>query len=87
MILKTTEYLSTYNDLLPVVQGIKSEFPDIGELLLMGILHSRGVRCSCETLRTVIHDIDPISTALRWSAKIVRRSYCVPGPNSLWHIG
>ena len=77
----------SYDDLLPVVQDIKNEFPDIGERLLMGILHSRGVRCSRETLRTVIHDVDPINTALRWSAKIVRRSYSVPGPNSLWHIG
>ena len=83
---ESQQFLS-YHDLLPVVQDVKQEFPDVGERLLMGILHSRGIRCSRETLRTVIHDVDPINTALRWSAKIVRRTYSVPGPNSLWHIG
>ena len=42
---------------------------------------------TCETLRKVIHDIDPINTALRWNAKLHRRTYSVPGPNSLWHFG
>ncbi len=77
----------SYVDLLPVVQDIKENFPDIGERILMGILHSKGIRCSRDTLREVIHDIDPINTMLRWNAKIVRRTYSVPGPNSLWHIG
>ena len=45
------------------------------------------VRCSRDTLRRAIHDKDPINTSLRWNAKIVRRSFSVPGPNSLWHIG
>ena len=75
------------SQLLPVVQEIKGEFPDIGERLLLGMLHAKEIRCSRETLRRVIHDTDPINTSLRWNAKIVRRSYSVPGPNSLWHIG
>ena len=57
---------------------IKAEFPDVGERLLMGMLHGRGIRCSRDTLRRVIHDTDPIITSLRWNAKIVRRSYSVP---------
>ena len=72
---------------MPIMQDTKEEFPDIGERLLMGMLHSKRIRFSRETLREVIHDIDPINTVLRWSTKIVRRSYSVPGPNSLWHIG
>lgn len=76
-----------YDDVLPTVREIKEAFPDVGERLLMGMLHSRGVWCSRETLRRVIHDTDPINTALRWNAKIIRQSYSVPGPNSLWHIG
>ena len=32
--------------------------------------------------------MDPINTALRWQGTVTaRRSYLVPGPNSLWHIG
>lgn len=77
----------TYNDLLPVVIDIKKDFPDFGERLLLGIQHSRGISCSRETLRQVVHDVDPIKTALRWNAKLCRRTYSVPGPNSLWHIG
>ena len=70
-----------------MVQEIKDEFPDIGEHLLLGMLYAREIRCTRETLRRVIHDTDPINTSLRWDAKIVCRSYSVPGPNSLWHIG
>ena len=38
---------------------IKAEFPDVGERLLMSMLHGRGIRCSRDTLRRVIHDTDP----------------------------
>ena len=54
---------------------------------VIGILHSKGIKCYREVLRQVIHNIDPINTALRWNAKLHRRVYAVPGPNSLWHIG
>lgn len=77
----------TYNELLPVVINIKKEFADMGERLLLGMIRARGIRCTRETLRKVIHDVDPINTTLRWNAKLYRRTYSVPGPNSLWHIG
>ena len=31
---------------------------------VIGILHSKGIKCSREVLRQVIHNIDPINTAL-----------------------
>ncbi len=54
---------------------IKQEFLDIGERLLSGMLRARNVRFNRETLRRVIHDVDPINTALHWNAKITRRTY------------
>lgn len=65
----------------------KKDFSDLGERLLLGILHSRGISCSRETLRQVVHDVDLINTALCCNAKLCRRTYSVPGPNTLWHIG
>ena len=60
----------SYDNLLPVVNEIKNEFPDAGERLLSGLLHARNINFSRDTLRRVIHDVDPINTALRWNAKL-----------------
>lgn len=30
--------------------------------------------------------MDPLGTALQWSAPIYRRKYLVPCPNALWHL-
>ena len=79
--------LASYEDLLPVVREIKEAFPDAGERMLSRMLHARNIYFRRDTLRSIIHDIDPINTSLRWNAKIARRTYSVPGPNSLWHIG
>ncbi len=79
--------LVSYSELHPIVVKIKGDFPDIGERLLSGMLRAKNIRFSRETLRSIIHDTDPINTSLRWNVKISRRTYSVPGPNSLWHIG
>ena len=47
-----------------------------------------GYKVTRERLRQTIRSIDPLHTALRWRGGLTaRRPYCVPGPNSLWHIG
>jgi hypothetical protein len=76
----------SYSDVLPVVQEIKAEFPDVGERLLMGRLHARRIHCTRETLRRVIHGTDPINTLLRWNANIISQSYSLPSLSNLWHI-
>lgn len=69
------------------VQDIKVQMPDIGEKMISGVLRSNGICVQRHRIRKAIHSIDPIKTALRWHEKVQRRSYSVPGPMSLWHIG
>ena len=55
--------------------------------MVMGALRSCGIVVPRMRLRKALHSIDPISSSLRWRPRVQRRSYCVPGPMSLWHIG
>ena len=73
-------------DLQQQVAGIKAEFENTGERMVIGILRSRGIHVPRHRVRDVIHRIDPINTALRWRAMHPRYQYDVPGPNALWHI-
>ena len=73
------------SELLDVVCTVKEKLPDVGEKMLLGILNSRGIKVRRKHLRQAIHIVDPINTTLRWSSKLHRRIYSVPGPNSLWH--
>ena len=74
-------------ELQDIASLIKHNLPDIGERMLAGVLRSLQVHVPRRRVRETLHTVDPINTALRWSTKITRRQYCVPGPNSLWHIG
>ena len=74
-------------DLWDAVALIKREMPDIGEKMLNGALQSRNIIVPRRRVREALHKVDPINTALRWSTRIKRRRYSVPGPNSLWHLG
>ena len=67
---------------------VREEFPNIGESLVIGRLHSMGYHVPRNRVRRAIRTTDPINTALRWRGIITtRRPYSVPGTNSLWHIG
>lgn len=80
--------IPTNAELMQLVQELRRELPYCGEVLLLGRLRSMGYLVTRSRLRDVIHNIDPISTALRWRGDMhARRPYSVPGPNSLWHIG
>ena len=74
-------------DLELISLKIKNEMPDIGERMLNGVLRSYQIRIPRRRIREILHKIDPLNTPLRWSTKIVRRQYSVPGTNSLWHLG
>lgn len=69
------------------IREIKQQMPDIGERMVGGVLHSNAIFVQRHRIRQAIHSVDPLNTALRWHQKIHRRSYSVPGPMSLWHIG
>jgi len=67
---------------------IKGMLPTVGEKIILGQLRAQGFHVTRCRVREIIRATDPINTALRWQGTVTaRRSYSVPGPNSLWHIG
>ena len=74
------------DDLEGRIREIKTNFPYIGERLVIGHLRARGIHVQRHRTREIIRRIDPINTALRWNAMHARVRYNVPGPNALWHI-
>ena len=86
-VLDTLQTVVSDEDLQLLVSELKLQFPDAGECMLSGFIRARGIHVSRDKLRCAIHAVDPINTALQWNAKIQRRTYSVPGPSFLWHIG
>ena len=71
-----------------VVRQIRRNSPSLGQMMVWGTLRSMGVSCNKgESTRRNKNHIDPINNALRWREVSARRTYPVPAPNSLWHIG
>ena len=58
----------------------------VGRSLVTGHLHSLGIRVQQKRVTESLSRVDPDNSRLRRSILIRRRSYSVPGPNSLWHI-
>ena len=75
-------------ELLVLVEDIRKNEPECGEVIVIGELRSHGYRGARHRVRHAIQLSDPLNTPLWWGAGIVtRRPYYGPGPNSLWHIG
>ena len=70
-----------------IIANLKSTLPHVGERIIIGHIRSLGLCIQRERIRQSIQRIDPVNTSLRWHLHISRRTYSVPGPNSLWHIG
>ena len=64
------------------LSDIMTTYPDWGERLLMGTLHSRGIRVQRQRVSDAIHRVDPVSRSLRWFQPI--RVCSVPGPNAAY---
>lgn len=76
------------SELHRLLQEMRREMPNMGEVLVIGRLHALGYAVSRQRVRDAIHATDPLNTALRWRGILTaRRPYSVAGPNSLWHIG
>ena len=76
------------DELRTLLRYMRSEFPNIGEVMVLGRLRSLGYGVTRSRVRTAIRQTDPINTALRaLTGPTARRIYSVPGPNSLWHMG
>ena len=78
----------SYDQLLFLLREMRSQYPEMGEVMVLGRLRALGFYVSRDRLRRAIRETDPINTALRrTTGPVSRRVYSVPGPNSLWHIG
>ncbi len=69
-----------------VVQAIQMRHPHTRQSLIQGHLVSQGIRVPRRRLEDVLQRLDPIRWSTRWHEVIRRRTYRVPGPNSLWHV-
>ena len=63
------------SDLEQQVAGIKAEFENGGERMVIGILRATGVHVPRHRVSDIIRRIDPINTALRWRAMHPRYQY------------
>ncbi|CAB3999184.1 PREDICTED: uncharacterized protein LOC107332848 [Paramuricea clavata] len=58
----------------------------VGFPMVYGHLRSTGLKVQRDRVRASLRRVDPENSGLRWATVITRRTYSVPGPNSLWHI-
>lgn len=80
-----------YSDISPleldeVVQKIKIDHPNDGEVLLKGHLSRLGIKVLRSELRASIHRVDHEETLKRHTSVIKRRTYSVSAPNAMWHV-
>jgi hypothetical protein len=74
------------NDLDLLVQTFRKAKPSSGLSYLVGFLRSHGLRIQRERVRSSVHRVDPVGSALRSRTIIPHAEYYVPRPNALWHM-
>ena len=89
------EYGISYDDRYPhtsderlreVIQDIRRDHCDMGEIMIMGHLRSRRINVQRHRVRLALEQMDPEGKWKRRSRPIQRRTYNVPCPNYMWHI-
>ena len=63
-----------------LVQDIMAVTPQSGVGLIHGPLRSRSYQIQRQRLHQALQHLDPVTSALRQSRRIIRRTYSVPGP-------
>ena len=83
-----TDFFSDIRDseLDRMLHDIKVNYPNDGEVMLMGHLTCRGINVPRARLRASIHQVDHDSAVARRSVTVRRRVYYADGPNAVWHI-
>ena len=76
----------TSNELDRVVSEILTLTPQSGLGLVRGAFRSQGLHLQRLRIIETLQRLEPVTSALHQSRAIVRRSYSVPGPNSLWYV-
>ena len=69
-----------------LVSEVQRSNPNIGVSMLQGYLKSQSCNVQRRRIRESVLRVCPMRAMVRWHQTISRRSYWVPGPNSLWHI-
>ena len=57
----------------------------VGFSMVYGHLRSTGLKVQRDRVRASLRRVDPENSGLRWATVITRRTYSVPGPNSLYY--
>ena len=71
-------------ELQTTIRDVLQILPNAGETYLIGACRQRNIHVQRQRLRDAINVVDPVSRALPRSISIIRRTYSVPSPNSLW---
>ena len=72
------------DELDTLVAGVLHATPQAGLDMVLGATRARGLRLQQERIRDSMIRVDPISSTIRNSRRVVRRTYKVPCPNALW---
>ena len=67
-----------------VIRDVLTLAPQSGVGLFCGALRSRGLRVQRHRVIAALQRLDPVTSALRQTRRIIRRTYNVPCPNPLW---
>lgn len=75
-------------DLNRLVAQIKNEMPSAGFRMVKGRLQSMGIHIQWRRVAASMHEVDSIGVLSRMYGLgcVVRRTYSVRGPLSLWHV-
>ena len=72
------------DELDTLVAAVPHSTPRAGLNLVLGVTRARGLRLQREGIRDSMIRVDLITSTLRNSRRVVRRTYNVPRPNALW---
>lgn len=66
---------------------MRREQPALGQTMVWATLRGERYYVTRSRVRSAITSSDPLSNIICWKDITQRRPYCVPSPNSLWHLG
>ena len=73
-------------DLDRLVVAVQAQYPHCGYRMTQGHLATVGHRVQQSRIREAMTRTDPVGVLSRWCNTVVRRTYSVQSPNSLWHV-
>ena len=84
----TPHYFSDISDdiLDSIISQYQNRNPHTGQTILKGYLESIGIRVQRQRIRESVWRTDPLRRLVRWREPLSRRTYKLPGSNSLWHV-